>query len=199
MSSPISVIILAAGKSTRMGKQKLRMPLGQHSMLEHTVDNYLNSKADEVIVVVGHEADEMKQLLARKPVTIIYNPHYKDGIGTSISAGVQHIKETTQLIVIALADQPYIRSDIINYLVDMHRDSNKGITIPVYKGTRGNPAIFSISYKKELLELQGDTGGRQVIDRHPDDVLEIDMEFEEITIDIDTMDSYQKALDRHTL
>jgi molybdenum cofactor cytidylyltransferase len=199
MSSPISVIILAAGKSTRMGKQKLRMPLGQHSMLEHTVDNYLNSEVNEVLVVVGHEADETKQLLAQKPVTIVYNPRYNDGIGTSISAGVQHMKENTQLIMIALADQPYIRSDIINYLVDIHRNSNKGITIPVYKGTRGNPAIFSSIYKKELIELQGDTGGRQVTDRHPDDVLEVDMEFEEVTIDIDTMESYYKAIDRHAL
>jgi molybdenum cofactor cytidylyltransferase len=199
MSSPISVIILAAGKSTRMGKQKLRMPLGQHSMLEHTVDNYLNSEVNEVLVVVGHEADEIKQLLAHKPVTIVYNPRYNDGIGTSISAGVQHMKETTQLIIIALADQPYIRSDIINYLVYIHRDSNKGITIPVYKGTRGNPVIFSSTYRKELIELQGDTGGRQVTDRHPDDVLEVDIEFEEVTIDIDTMDSYYKAIDRHTL
>ncbi|MEJ2740703.1 MAG: nucleotidyltransferase family protein [Dehalococcoidia bacterium] len=154
MSSPISVIILAAGKSTRMGKQKLRMPLGQRSMLEHTVDNYLNSEVDEVIVVVGHEAGEMKQMLVHKPVTIVYNPRYNDGIGTSISAGVQHVKDTTQFIVIALADQPYIRSDIINYLVDMHRDSNKGITIPAYKGTRGNPAVFSKSYKKELKAIR---------------------------------------------
>ena len=199
MSSPISVIILAAGKSTRMGKQKLRMPLGQRSMIEHTVDNYLNSKVDEVIVVVGHEADEINQLLAHKPVTIVYNPRYNDGIGTSISAGIQHIQESTHIIVIALADQPYIRSDLINYLVDIHRDSKKGITVPVYKGTRGNPAIFSSSYKKELLELQGDTGGRQVTDRHPDDIFEVDIEFEEVTIDIDTIDSYYKAIDRHTL
>ena len=199
MSSPISVIILAAGKSTRMGKQKLRMPLGQRSMLEHTVDNYLNSEVGEIIVVVGHEADEIKQLLAHKPVTIVYNPRYNDGIGTSISAGVQHIKAPTQFIMIALADQPYIRSEIINYLIEMHRNGNKGITIPVYKGTRGNPAIFSSSYKKELLELQGDTGGKQITDRYSDDILEVDMEFEEITIDIDTMDSYYKAIDRHTL
>jgi molybdenum cofactor cytidylyltransferase len=182
-----------------MGKQKLRMPLGQRSILEHTVDNYRNSGVDEIIVVVGHEADETKQLLAHQPVTVVHNPRYNDGIGTSISAGVQHIKETTQHIMIALADQPYIRSNIIDYLVDMHRNSNKGITIPVYKGARGNPAVFNISYKKELLELQGDTGGKQVTDRHPDDVLEVDMEFEEVTIDIDTMDSYYKAIDRHTL
>ena len=199
MSSPISVIILAAGKSTRMGKHKLRMPLGQYSILEHTVDNYLNSVVNEVIVVTGHEADKTKQLLAHKPVTIVHNPRYNDGIGTSISAGVGHIKETTQHIMIALADQPYIRSNIINHLVDMHRNNNKGITIPVYKGTRGNPAIFNSSYKKELLELQGDTGGKQITDRHPDDILEIDIEYEEVTIDIDTMDSYYKAIDRHTL
>jgi molybdenum cofactor cytidylyltransferase len=199
MSSSISVIILAAGKSTRMGKQKLRMQLGQRSILEHTVNNYLNSKVDEVIVVVGYEASEIKQLLEHKPVIIVHNPRYNDGIGTSISAGTQHIKKSAEMIVIALADQPYIRSDIINYLVDMHKDSNKGITVPVYKGIRGNPAIFSSSYKKELVELQGDTGGKQVTDRHPDDVLEIDMEFEEVTMDIDTMDSYYKAIDRHTL
>jgi molybdenum cofactor cytidylyltransferase len=199
MSSPISAIILAAGKSTRMGKQKLRMQLGQRSILEHTVDNYLNAKIDEVVVVVGYEANEIKQLLAHKPLIIIHNPRYNDGIGTSISAGIQYVKESAQMLVIALADQPYIRSDIINFLVDKHRDSNKGITVPVYKGTRGNPVIFSSSYRKELLELQGDTGGRQVTDRHPDDVLEIDMEFEEVTIDIDTMDSYYKAIDRYSL
>jgi molybdenum cofactor cytidylyltransferase len=192
MSYLISVIILAAGKSTRMGTQKLCMQLGEHTILEQTVDNYLASKADEIIVVTGHEAQKIRQLIAHKPVTIVYNPHYYKGMSTSIAAGLQTVRATIQSVVIALGDQPYIHSDIINFIIDEHRSSKKGISVPVYKGTRGHPTIFDMKYKEELLKLEGDRGGIQVTDRHSDDVFEIDVEYEEVIADIDTIDKYNQ-------
>lgn len=196
MSASISAIILAAGKSTRMGTQKLCMPIGEHTILEQTVDNYLGSKVDEIIVVIGHEAQRVRQLIAGKPVTIVYNSNYDKGMSTSIASGLQHVKRSIQNVMIALGDQPYIRSDIINLIIETHKSSRKGIIVPVYKGNRGHPAIFNMSYKEELLQLEGDTGGKQITDRHPDDVFEIDVEFEEIIADIDTIDTYNQTISR---
>ena len=193
MNSSVSVIILAAGKSTRMGTQKLCMQLGQHTMLEQTVDNYLASKVNDVIVVIGHEAPNIKKLLPHKTVSIVHNPRYEEGIGTSISAGIKTVKDDMQSVVIALADQPYVRSDTIDYIIDEHRKNNKGISVPVYKGIRGNPAIFDIKYKEDLLTLEGDTGGKQITSRYPDDVFEIAIESEEVIADIDTIESYHKV------
>ena len=190
----LAVIILAAGKSTRMGTQKLCMPLGRHTILEQTIDNYLGSKVDEIIVVTGHEAQKVKQHISNKPVTIVYNPHYYKGMSTSIAAGLQAVKANIQSVMIALGDQPYIRSDIINFIIDKHSNSNKGISVPVYEGNRGHPTIFNIEYKAELLKLEGDKGGIQVTDRHPDDVFEINVEFEEIITDIDTVEKYNQTI-----
>lgn len=196
MSSSISVIILAAGKSTRMGTQKLCMQLGEHTILEQTIDNYLDSKADEVIVVTGHEAQKIRQLIAHRPVTIVHNRHYHKGISTSIAAGLQSVKGNIQNVMIALGDQPYIHSDIINFIIDKHKNSKKGISVPVHKGNRGHPTIFNMAYKEELLKLEGDRGGIQVTDRYPDDVYEIDVEFEEVITDIDTIDTYRQTVNK---
>ncbi len=179
-----------------MGTQKLCMSLGEHTILEQTVDNYLDSKVDEIIVVIGHEAQRVRQLIDRKPITIVYNHSYDKGMSTSIISGLQYVKKTTQSVMIALGDQPYIHSGIINLIIDTHKKSPKGITVPAYKGNRGHPAIFNMSYKEELLHLEGDTGGKQITDRHPDDVLEIDVEFEEIIADIDTIDTYNQTMNK---
>ncbi|HEY4711225.1 MAG TPA: nucleotidyltransferase family protein [Dehalococcoidia bacterium] len=87
-------------------------------------------------------------------------------------------------------DQPFVDSQTINSLVEAFIANNKGIIIPVYQGRRGNPVIFAIRYKDELLNLKGDVGGREIIKRHPDDVLEVAVNCEGILLDIDTMENY---------
>jgi molybdenum cofactor cytidylyltransferase len=182
----ISAILLAAGESKRMGKPKQLMPLGRTSILEQTIDNYLNSEVNEVIVVLGHRAEEAKRIMAARPVKLAINPNYQQGMSTSIIAGLNMVDSRARAVVIALGDQPFIDSQTLNRLIDEFYNHDKGIVIPVYRGRRGHPVIFAIRYKDELFRLKGDIGGREIIDRYPDDVLEVPVNCEGIYIDIDT-------------
>ncbi len=192
----ISAIILAAGESSRMGQLKQLMTLGKGIILEYVIDNLLNSLVSEIIVVLGYKSEEVKKTIANKPVKIVVNPDYHQGMSTSIKTGLDSIDNQAKAVMIALGDQPYIDSLTINNLIKAFFTHNKGITIPVYQGRRGHPVIFVKKYIGELLKLKGDIGGREIITRHPDDVLEVAVNCEGILIDIDTMENYtDKILD----
>lgn len=190
MAPAISAIILAAGESKRMSRPKQLMPWGRSTILEQTTDNFLKSEANEVIVVLGHRAEEMADLLANRPVIIVKNPAYREGMSTSIAAGLSSISEKTKGVMFALADQPSVDYQTINHLMRASNACHKGIAVPVYHGKRGHPVIFSIRYKDELLKLTGDIGGREIIKRHSSDVLELAVDCEGICTDLDTVDNY---------
>ena len=190
----VSAILLAAGESRRMGKPKQLMPFGKSTILEQAIDNLLSSKISEVIVVLGHRAEEMIKTIATRPVKIAINPIYHQGMSTSIVTGLSLIDDRTQAVMLVLADQPLVDSKTINRLIEEFCKHNKGIIVPVYQGRKGHPVIFSIKYKKELLGLTGDIGGKQIINQHPDDILKLAVEAESINIDIDNMNDYQSLL-----
>jgi len=186
----ISAIVLAAGESNRMGKPKQLMPLGESTILEQAVDNLLDSAVDETIVVLGHKAEEVRKAIANRPVRVAVNPDYRQGMSTSIIAGLNLINRRAQVVLIALGDQPFVDSQTINILVEEFKSGDKGIAVPVYHGKRGHPVIFDIGYKDELLNLKGDIGGREIIARHSEDVLEVAVNCEGVCIDIDTVENY---------
>lgn len=186
----VSAILLAAGESKRMGGAKLLLPFGSSTILEQTVDNLLNSRVDDVIVVLGHSAAEMTRLIANRPVTITINQNYREGMSTSVVAGLNIVSDNAQGIMLVLADQPLVDSQTINLLLDTFATHDKGIIIPVYQGERGHPVIFANRYKGELLRLKGDVGGREVIDQHPDDILEVDVDCRGVCVGIDTVECY---------
>jgi len=186
----ISAILLAAGESKRMGQPKQLMPFGESTILEQAIDNLLNSTVSETIVVLGHRAEEVMNVVTSKPVKIVINPDYQQGMSTSIIAGLDLVDSGTRAVMIALGDQPFVDSQTINSIIEVFMSSNKGIAIPVYQGRRGHPVIFSIRYKGELLKLRGDIGGREIIDQRPDDVLEVAVSSKGVSVDIDTIDSY---------
>lgn len=194
----VSVILLAAGESKRMGKPKLLMPLGKATILEQTIDNFLASKVNEVIVVLGYRAEEMMKKIAIKPIKIAINPAYHQGMSTSIVKGLSLVDDRAQAVMLALADQPFVKSQIINRLIEEFLSHNKGIAIPVCHRRRGHPVIFAIKYKEELMGLTGDVGGRQIIRRHPNDILEVAINSESIITDIDTISDYQSILTNST-
>jgi len=186
-STKVSAILLAAGESKRMGKFKQLMPLGNSTMVEQTTDNLLSSGVSEVIVVVGHRAEEVMKRVATKPIKIALNPIYHQGMGTSIVAGLNLVDSRAQAVMLVLGDQPFVDSQTIDRLIEEFDAHDKGIALPVYQGRRGHPIIFSIKYKAQLSGLKGDIGGREIIKEHPEDILEVAVECEGINIDIDTM------------
>jgi len=190
----VSAILLAAGESKRIGKPKLLLPFGKGTILGQTIDNLLSSKVGEVIVVVGYRAQEMIKAIANRPVKVVVNPFYHQGMSTSIIVGLSLVDGKARRLMVALADQPLINNKVFNRLVEESLGADKGITIPIYRGKRGNPIIFSTKYKEELLSLKGDVGGKQIIKQHPDDILEVAIDSKSINIDIDTIGNYYSYL-----
>ena len=109
MSSNISGIMLAAGLSTRMGEPKQLLPFGHSTIVETVVDNMLSSKLDEVIVVIGHESKKVREKIQQKPIRIVLNSHYQQGMLTSAQCGVQALSESVDAFALMLVDQPLSR------------------------------------------------------------------------------------------
>jgi molybdenum cofactor cytidylyltransferase len=191
------MLILAAGESKRFGKTKQLLSIGTQTVLQKTIGNYINSNASQVIVVLGHQSEQIAASIRNMPVTVVINNNYKQGMGTSIVAGLSAVKTGTEGIMLALADQPLVDTETINFLIHAFKSGGKGIIIPVYKGKRGNPVIFDNKYMDQLLHLTGDIGGREIIKNNPGDVIEIPVNSEGVLLDIDTEESYNRIKNGH--
>jgi molybdenum cofactor cytidylyltransferase len=189
----ISAILLGAGKSKRMGVDKLSLPWGKKTVLEHCFETLLRSKVEEVAVVLDLRKKGIKDLFLRPRVKIVINPHSKKGMSTSIRRGLQVIDPYSQGILIALGDQPYLKARTINALISAFSQRKEGIILPSFQGRAGHPVIFHQKYKKELLSLKGDVGGRSIIERHPEDVRRVPVKSAGVVKDIDTWQDYKKG------
>jgi len=189
----ISVIVLAAGESTRMGFPKLLLPIKGKSLLQHVIDNALQSKVGEVIVVLGAEATKLRREIKQSQVQIIENASYKEGLSTSLKAGLQAVSPQAQAVLILLGDQPLISHDIIDALIDKYEESGSIMVAPVYKGKRGNPVLFDSSLIPELSRVTGDKGGREIIEKHPAQLATVDFESTITGTDIDSWEDYKEV------
>ncbi|MFC1872734.1 molybdenum cofactor cytidylyltransferase [Chloroflexota bacterium] len=196
MAVRVSAIILAAGSSRRAGAFKQLLPLGNKTIIEVTVDNYLESAVKEVVVVLGHRADEIARILGDHKVNIVTNDQYLQGMSTSLRVGLKAVDTDADGFLLALADQPLVDVRTINTIIKASAFYKKGITLPTYLGKRGNPVLFDIYYKAALLVATGDKGGRDVIRAHPEDVCEVAVDCPGVTADIDTATDYQRLLSK---
>lgn len=170
------------------------LPFAGGTILGQTIDNLLSSSVAEVIVVLGAGAQQMKKAIAARAVKVVFNPDYRRGMATSLKTGLKVVDGRAQMVMVALADQPMVDKETYNRLIEESLGSGRGITIPTYQASRGNPIIFSIGYKGELLGLEGDVGGREIVARHPDDILEVAVGSKGVNIDINTMADYYSRL-----
>jgi len=190
----IAAIVPAAGMSTRMGRNKLLLAFRDRPLIARAVDTLLESEVDQVVVVLGHEADKVKAKLQGRQVTIVENPSYGQGMSTSIRVGLGAVSSDARAIMIYLADQPLLEPEDVNRLIRAFaeaREHNKSIVVPFYRGQRGNPVILDASYKKDILEVVGEVGCKRVIKRNPDKVLVVEMETDHVVRDVDRMEDYE--------
>ena len=189
----ISALLLAAGKGERMGEVKQLLSLGEKRMIEASLQNLQASRVDEIIVVLGFAVEEVRPLVEGKErVKVVINPQFSEGMSTSIQQGLKEISPRATGILIALADQPFIPPEVINALIEGFARGAKGIVLPVYEGQRGHPVILDRKkYEGELLALQGDVGGKEIVHGHPQDVLEVAVDSKGVLMDIDAPEDYQ--------
>lgn len=198
----ISGILLAAGLSTRMGHPKQMLPFGKSTIVETVVDNMLEAKFSEVIVVVGHCADQIQNLLSDLPVKIVFNPDYRKGMLTSAQAGIRSLylenvrkKPDREAFSLMLVDQPFITSALIDKVIDAYTQTDKGIALPSYNYKRGHPVIFQHQYANEILALGKESGGvRSLFKSHSEDIHYVNVDTDDVLRDIDYREDYEHAL-----
>ena len=182
----ISAIVLAAGQATRFGQCKQLMRHGEKALLQHVLDNLAQSTIDEVVVVLGARADEIREQIQFGKARVIMNPDYANGMSTSIQAGLRAINSDAAMIV--LADQPFVTSRTLDALLDEYRRTRASVLIPTYNGFRGNPVIVGKSLFPEMMEIRGDTGCRAIFGDHA--VTKLAVDDRGVITDIDTMEDY---------
>jgi molybdenum cofactor cytidylyltransferase len=190
----ISAILLGAGESKRMRVDKLSLPWGRKTILEHCFETLWRSKVEEVTIVLGVRNKKIKNLFKGPRVKIIVNPHSEKGMSTSIRKGLQTIPSDSHGILIALGDHPFLKTRTINALIRAFDQGEKGIIIPSFRGRMGHPVIFHRKYKREFLNLKGDVGGKSILERHPQDVRRVSVKSEGVVKDIDRWQDYKREL-----
>jgi molybdenum cofactor cytidylyltransferase len=191
----VTAIILAAGRSTRMGgPNKLLAELGGKPLVRLVTEQALASKAHDVIVVTGHQAELVEKALAGLDVKFVRNPDFAEGLASSVKAGVAAVPDDADGAVICLGDMPMISAQLIDHLIEAFApDRGNLIAVPVSDGRRGNPVLWSRRFFNELMSLDGDIGARHLIARHGEAVAEVAVEGFGAFLDIDTPQALEAA------
>jgi molybdenum cofactor cytidylyltransferase len=190
----ISGILLAAGLSSRMGEPKQLLPFGESTIVETVVDSMLGAKFNEVIVVVGHCGAQVRAQLGTRPVRIVFNSDYREGMLTSAQTGIRTL-QGNEAFALMLVDQPFITSDLIDQVVSAYTQTNKGIALPSYNYKRGHPVIFHQRYAREILALDAESGGvRTLFKKYGDDIYYVTVDTDRVLRDIDYREDYERAL-----
>jgi len=192
----ISAILLAAGESMRMGQPKQMLEWRGKSLLRHALDHLVQSDVDDIVLVLGHKAEEIRKSLTEYQIKMVINPDYRVGMSSSLRCGLGSIDPRSEAFLVLLADQPEIGPEMINRLIHVFRDADPkpGIVRPVYRGVRGHPVLIGIQYLGEALQLKGDEGARGILKSHPGNILEIEVDQDVILKDIDTPEDYRSYL-----
>lgn len=194
MIPKISAILLGAGESKRMGRDKLSLPWGKETVFEHCLRVLLRSNITELVVVLSPQNKIVKNLLQVERVKIVVNPYPERGMSTSIQKGIQAVGPKSQGILIALGDQPLLKTRTINAMIHTFSPGEREIILPSYHGRRGNPVLFDRWYRKELLSLKGDVGGRSILEKYPENLRVFRTKSRGVLLDIDTRRDYKKVL-----
>lgn len=187
--SNVAIIILAAGASSRMGKPKQLLPYQGGSLLKHTIESAIASVCKPVIVVLGANAQQIRSEVTQPSVQVVENPQWNLGMSTSIRSGILSL-ESVDAAIIAVCDQPFLSSEIINLLVEAYHSTEKPIIASQYAETLGVPALFSHIFFSELAALEETVGAKHLINRHLNEVFCVP--FPLGAVDIDTPKDYEQ-------
>ena len=185
------IVILAAGSSSRLGQPKQNLVYQGQTLLQRIVETSLASVCHPVIVVLGANADVISATIADKPVNIIVNQNWHEGMASTIRTGIvelQQIKPGVEAAILLLCDQPFVTVQLINELV--LAGSEAEMVACGYKDTIGVPALFGSKHLDELCLLTGQDGAKKILLKYPDKVITIP--FPLGSVDIDTIEDFEK-------
>ena len=190
----ITGIILAAGRSARLGRPKQLLPLAGRPLLAHTLAHAAASTLDELILVLGHDADAIAGAVGDHGQRTVINPGYAAGQSTSLRAGLAALGPETEAVLVLLGDQPTVSPAVIDAILTAYRANPTPIVAPLYDGRRGHPLLFDRSLFPELAQVSGDEGARSIVRAHANEVSFVPISDLEPPRDVDTEADYQRLL-----
>jgi xanthine dehydrogenase accessory factor len=193
----IGTIVLAAGRSERMGSPKLLVRVKGRPLLSHTLDAVRRSGVGAPVVVLGHEAERVRREVSLDGATVVLNPDYPKGMSTSLRVAIRASDPAATAFLILLADQPFVAPSTLNALARRWKPGGPKILIPTYHGLRGNPVLVDRTLAHEIDRISGDVGFREIFEDHPEDIFEVPVEDPGVLFDLDTpeqLDALQEAL-----
>jgi molybdenum cofactor cytidylyltransferase len=194
-NSRVGAVVLAAGRSTRMGEPKQLLRLGKSTVLEQTLDNILGARVDDVVLVLGSSAEIIRRQVPASTfegLKVVVNEAYGQGMASSLREGLSALDPQIDAALIVLADQPFVRPETFGRIVDRYRRSEAEIVIPTHKGSRGNPVLLGRAVFPEILALDGDIGCRAIFGGHLEGIVMVEVDDAGILIDIDNKADYER-------
>jgi molybdenum cofactor cytidylyltransferase len=188
-----TAVILAAGTSSRMGKAKQLLSLGKSTVLAQTLAHVESAALDEIVLVLGASAEEIHRQLPSSPeLKIVVNTAYQQGMASSLRAGLSAVDPNSDAALIVLGDQPFVRPQTLDRIVEEYCRSRAQIVIPVHQGQRGNPVLLDRSIFAEVMALEGDIGSRAIFARHLDGIVNVEVDDAGILLDLDEPADYER-------
>ena len=197
-NSRFGAVILAAGRSSRMGETKQLLRLGESTVLGQVLENVRSSGVEDIVLVLGHEAEKIRERISTENLNVVINESYQQGMGTSLGAGLAALPPGVDAALIILADQPFIRPKTLGLLMDHYKRSSAQIVIPTYKGFRGNPVLLDRSVFSEVMALTGDIGCRAIFGNHLEGIVKQPVEDIGILLDLDDKEDFELMRDFRT-
>jgi len=197
----VSAILLAAGESKRMGEQdKLFLKYKGNWIINHTMQNLWASNKSELIIIMNNNDNDLLNGQESKKIQVVINPNFRQGMTTSIQAGVRAASTDASGYMICLADQPLTKKEDYNTIIErfelLIRHDSKSIIVPFYNGVKGNPVIFSSAYRNDILAHQKMEGCKKIVEANKQHVYMIEMMNDHILSDVDTPKDYEILVNR---
>ena len=190
----ITAVVLAAGRSERMGSPKMLLPFGRKTLIETVLAGVLRSRVDDVVVVLGAHRAAVEPVVSKFAVRTVFNEGFEKGMLSSVLRGLREVPAAARAFLVVLGDHPFPPASVIDRLIAAHDRTGKGIVLPVYRGRRGHPVLVDGRYRGRVAALDPSIGLRQLARDHPDDVLEVPVRTPAVLVDIDSPDDYRRAL-----
>lgn len=193
VSHPVSAVLLAAGESRRMGEvNKLELEFAGVPLVRGTAMTLLTSGLQEVVVVIGHEAERTRELLDGLALRLVYNENYREGQMTSVHKGLAALQQPCDGVMICLSDLPLLEAGDVNTLIEAFVNRKHGsVLVPTYQGQRGNPIILAHEHREAILAGERNLGCKRLIEKNPALVCGFEMPNNHVVVDLDTPEDYR--------
>jgi molybdenum cofactor cytidylyltransferase len=175
-----------------MGRLKPLLPFENRTIIETILSTLSQCPVEEILVVLGHRAEEIKPVLAQYPVRIVHNAQYQHGMLSSVQAGIAQTASNTDAYLICLGDQPSLQRQTIQHLIASFKGAKPGVSVPCYRGQSGHPLLVSALYREEIKRLDPAIGLRELLQRHPDAIRRVEVDAPGVLEDLDTPEDYRR-------